>query len=91
MRSKGKKRILPNEKMILAILNSDPDVAETILSFYERYIQQMATNPPYSSDCSQGSRYYDEDLAQELRIALSQSLPSVRMALLKNHFSKRLM
>lgn len=90
MGSKGKKRILPSEKMILAILNSDPDVAESILKFYEMYIQQMATNPP-SSDRSQGSRYYDEDLAQELRIALFQSLPSVRMALLKNHFSNRLM
>ena len=89
MRSTGKKRILPSERMILAILNSDPDVAESILSFYEKYIQQMATNPPYSSDRSQGSKYYDEDLAQELRIALSQSLPFVRMALLKNHFSNR--
>ena len=33
--------------------------------------------------------HYDEDLAQELRLALSQALPALRETLIKNHLEKR--
>ena len=89
MRSRGKKRILPSEKMILAILNSDPNAAESMLSFYERYIRKIAMDPVYSQDGRRTGYFYDEDLAQELRMALSQCLPAVREVLIKRHFANR--
>lgn len=87
MRSKGKKRILPNEKMIMDILNGNPDAVESILSFYERYIRKIAMHPVYSQDGRRTGYFYDEDLAQELRVALSRSVPTVRELLIKSHFA----
>ena len=52
MKYRGKKRILPSEKLVLNILNSSPEVAEDTLSFYEYYIREMATDPVYASDGS---------------------------------------
>ena len=89
MKYRGKKRILPSEKLVLNILNSSPDAAEDTLSFYERYIREMATDPVYAPDGSRTGCFYDEDLAQELRLALSQSLPAVREVLIKRHFTNR--
>lgn len=89
MKRRNRKRILPSEKMVLNILNSEPDASEETLSFYERYIKEMATDPVYAPDGNRTGFFYDEDLAQELRLALSQSLPAVREALIKHHFTSR--
>ena len=89
MKYRGKKRILPSEKLVMNILNSTPGAEEDVLSFYEHYIQEMATDPVYAADGSRSGYFYDEDLAQELRLALSQSLPAVREALIKRHFTNR--
>ena len=43
----------------------------------------------YSQDGNRTGYYYDEDLAQELRVALAQSIPALREALIKNHLDKR--
>ena len=42
-----------------------------------------------SKDGNRTGYYYDEDLAQELRLALSQALPALRETLIKNHLEKR--
>lgn len=89
MRHRGKKHILPDEKLVLSILNKDPKAQDETLSFYERYIREMATDPVYGSDGARNGYFYDEDLAQELRVALSQSLPAVREVLIKRHFTNR--
>lgn len=89
MKRRGKKRILPSEKLVLNILNGETDASEQTVSFYERYIREMATDPVYAADGSRTGYFYDEDLAQELRIALSQSLPAVREVLIKRHFANR--
>lgn len=86
MKCKSKRYILPDEKLILSILNRAPDASDEVLAFYDRYIREMATDPVYAADGSRTGYFYDEDLAQELRLALSQSLPAVRRVILKRHF-----
>ena len=90
MKRRGKKRILPGERLVLNILNGESDATEETVSFYERYIREMATDPVYAPDGGRTGYFYDEDLAQELRMALSQSLPAVREVLIKRHFTSRL-
>lgn len=87
MKRRGKKRILPGEKLVLNILNGESGASEQTVSFYERYIREMATDPVYAADGSGTGYFYDEDLAQELRVALSQSLPVVREVLIRRHFT----
>jgi hypothetical protein len=89
MKHRGKKHILPDEKLVLSILNKNPKAQDETLSFYERYIREMATDPVYAPDGSRTGYFYDEDLAQELRMALSQCLPAVREVLIKRHFANR--
>ena len=89
MKRKSKRHILPGEKLVLSILNRTPGASDEVLAFYERYIQEMATDPVYAADGSRTGYFYDEDLAQELRVALAQSLPAVREVLVKRHFTNR--
>ena len=89
MKCRGRNRILPGEKLVLNILNAETGASEQTVSFYDRYIQEMATDPVYGSDGARTGYFYDEDLAQELRVALSQSLPALREALIKRHFTNR--
>ena len=89
MKIKGNRRILPFNTLVLNILNDTPGAAEETLNFYEKYIRQMATDPVYAADGSRTGFFYDEDLAQELRLALSQSLPTLRETLIKRHFDNR--
>ena len=89
MKRKSRKRILPNEKLILDILNKEPNASEDVVAFYDRYIREMSTDPVYGPDGSRTGYFYDEDLAQELRLALAQSLPAVREVLIKRHFTNR--
>lgn len=86
MKRKSKRYILPDERLILGILNRTPGASDEVLAFYDRYIREMATDPVYAADGSRTGYFYDEDLAQELRLALSQSLPAVRRVILKRHF-----
>lgn len=89
MKRRTKRNILPSEKLVLSILNRTPGASDEVLAFYDRYIREIATDAVYAADGSRTGYFYDEDLAQELRMALSQSLPAVRKALLKRHFANR--
>ena len=89
MKQNSNKRILPSDKLVLGILNGEATASEDVLIFYERYIQEMATDPVYAADGSRMGYFYDEDLAQELRLALSLSLPTVRKVLINNHFTNQ--
>lgn len=59
MKYRGKKRILPSEKLVLNILNSSSGAAEETLSFYEHYIQEMATDAVYAADGSRTGYFYE--------------------------------
>lgn len=89
MKNKKKRKTVPSDEIILNILNQKPKSEEDIIEFYENYIREMATDPVYSEDGSRTGYYYDEDLAQELRIALTQCLPALRNVLIKRHLEDR--
>ncbi len=88
MKNKRKSRIIP-DYIILNILNQAVNAENDVLEHYENYIREVATEPIYSKEGNRTGYYYDEDLAQELRFALSKSLPSLRETLIKNHLEKR--
>ena len=88
MRSRKKNRNIP-DNIILNILNQTDDAEDDVLDYYEGYIREVATEPVYSKEGNRTGYYYDEDLAQELRIALSKALPALRETLIKNHLEKR--
>lgn len=89
MKNKNKRSILPSEKLVLKILNRDKEAKREVVDFYERYIMEMATEPVYSKDGSRSGYFYNEDLAQELRMALSECLPALREVLVKRHYTDR--
>ena len=88
MRNRKKNRNIP-DNIILNILNQIDDAEDDVLDYYEGYIREVATEPVYSKDGNRTGYYYDEDLAQELRLALSKALPALREILIKNHLEKR--
>lgn len=89
MRNRKKNRKIPDH-IILNVLNKAASAEDEVLDYYEDYIREVAIEPVYSADGSRsGYYYYDEDLAQELRLALAQALPALRETLIKNHLENR--
>ena len=89
MKNKRKRKNVPSDEIILNILNQKPRAEDDVIEFYENYIREMATDPVYSEEGNRTGYYYDEDLAQELRIALTQCLPALRSVLIKRHLEDR--
>ncbi len=88
MKNKRKRRNIP-EHIVLNILNQAIGAEDDVLEHYEGYIRETATEPVYSKGGARTGYYYDEDLAQELRVALAQAIPDLREALIKNHLENR--
>lgn len=89
MKNRQKRNIRLGKNLVLKVLNREPSARDEVVGFYDRYIREMATDPVYGSDGGITGYYIDNDLAQELRIALSESLPAVREVLIKRHFTNR--
>lgn len=89
MKNKQRKQIRLGKNLVLKVLNREPSAREEVVEFYERYIREMATDRVYGPDGAVTGYYIDNDLAQELRMALSESLPAVREVLIKRHFTNR--
>ena len=79
---------LPSSELICAILNEDMSAAEMAYAHYDRYIYAMASEPARTPDGTRTGYFYDEDLAQELRLALCRCLPAVRRVLVEQHTTK---
>lgn len=88
MKSRKKNRKIPDQ-IILDVLNNAYDVEKSVLDYYDRYIYEVSTEPVYSNNGNHAGYYYDEDLAQELRLALAQAIPALRQMLIKNHLDKQ--
>ena len=88
MKNRRKSKNIPDH-IILNILNEETCAESEIIDHYEGYIREVATEPVYSKEGNRTGYYYAEDLAQELRLALSQALPALRETLIKNHLEKR--
>lgn len=80
---KNNKQYIPSEQMVLDILNGEPEAGEDIVRFYEQYIRKMAMETVFSPEGEIVGTHYDEDLAQEMRIGLVNSLPALRKALIR--------
>lgn len=90
MKNRQKRHIRLGKNLVLKAINREPSARDEIVGFYNRYIREMATDPVYGSDGSVTGYYIDNDLcAQELRIALSESLPAAREVLIKKHLANR--
>lgn len=88
MKNRKKNKTIPDH-IILNILNLEADSEKEVLGHYEAYIREAATEPVYSQEGNRTVYYYDEDLAQELRVVLAQSIPALRETLIKNHLENR--
>lgn len=80
---KDDKKYIPPERMVMDILNGAPEAGKDVVMFYEKYIRKMAMESVYSAEGETTGTYYNEDLAQELRIGLLNSLPSLRKVLVR--------
>lgn len=76
-------KYLPTAELVLGIINNEPNVADEIIHFYDGYIISLAVRNAYSAEGRQVGLYIDEDLAQEVRLALVESLPRLRQTLKK--------
>ncbi|MBQ3542236.1 MAG: helix-turn-helix domain-containing protein [Oscillospiraceae bacterium] len=89
MKNRHRREIRLGKNLVLSILNKEPTAKDKLIDFYDCYIREMATDPVYGSDGDLTGYYIDNDLAQELREALSGSLPALREVLIKKHFTNR--
>ena len=77
---KKRRNIIPPADIILDLINDEPRADIRVLNFYEGYILTMAKEPKYTAGGELICFEVNEDLAQELRIALFRSLPKLRRA-----------
>ena len=82
-----KKKIIPPADIILDVINEDT-YAEEILKFYDKYIISVAKETLYDAEGNYKGVCINEDLAQEIRIAVLNSLPSLRKAFQKKFLRK---
>ena len=81
--------MVPPADIILDLINDKPGVDTKIIEFYDAYILKMAKETKYNSEGEFDRYEINEDLAQELRIALFRSLPKLRKAFFKQYGSKK--
>ena len=84
---KRKKIPLPAD-IILDLINDEPRADIRVLNFYEGYILAMAKESKFNANGEFVCSVVNEDLAQELRIALYRSLPKLRRAFFREFGNK---
>lgn len=83
---KNKKRhenLDPSADMVLNLLRAEPSVVCEYLSFYDVYIRVAATERIYSVDDCYYTTRFNDDLKQEIDIALAKSLAPLRQKLIQ--------
>lgn len=91
MKNNKRKSIpLPPINTILDLLNGVSNAETEIIKFYEGYIQMAATEPIYSEDGLYNGMLQNEDLMQEIRIALFKALPILRRNVLQKISDKKI-
>ena len=83
-----KKTKVPPADIILDVINGKTCADEKILKFYEKYILAAANEPHYNASGEYLGQYVNEDLAQDIRLAIFKCLPSLRKAFQKNFFEE---
>ncbi|MBR3933902.1 MAG: helix-turn-helix domain-containing protein [Clostridia bacterium] len=85
---KKKNVIVPPADIILDVINDEPHAADVVLTFYDDYILAAAKEPKYGKDGEYIDHIVNSDLAQEIRLAVFNCLPSLRKAFHKRFFKK---
>lgn len=81
--------LLPPADIILKLLSDDASPTDDdILRHYENYIRRTAVEPLYNRDGAFCGSFVNEDLMQELSLALVRSIPSLRRKVC-NHLNGR--
>ncbi len=78
-------RVIPPADILLGLLNEDPGSDEAFLRFYDDYIRAASIEHLGRSGGNRGECYLNEDLMQEIRMAVLKSLPILRRTLLEKH------
>lgn len=86
---KKRRKIIPPADIILDLINDEPDVDTKIIEFYDAYILEIAKEPKYTPEGEFARYEVNDDLAQELRIAVFRSLPKLRKAFFKRFGDKK--
>ena len=79
MKDKKESAKIPIE-IVLNVLNNEQNADVKLLDFYAPYIGSIGTVE--EDDIT----YVDEDLIQEIKIAVIKAIPKLRKALLNKHF-----
>lgn len=77
-----KKNIIPPADIILDVIYDAPCAAEKVLKFYDNYIKSAAKEPA----AGENGFVINEDLAQEIRLAVFNALPYFRKACRHKYF-----
>jgi hypothetical protein len=77
------KRILPSANVILDVINEEANAEEKVLNFYENYIVSASKEIHYNAESYCNGAYINEDLAQDIRLAVFNCLPYLRKAFQK--------
>lgn len=80
---KQHKCLAPTVDMVLNLLQAEPSVVCEYLSFYEVYIRAAATERIYSIDNCYYTTRFNDDLKQEIDIALAKCLAPLRQKLIQ--------
>lgn len=83
MKKKTKVKILPSPEIILGVLNNEEKAIEELILFYDKYILSTSIQPAYSANGSKVGYYIDEDLAQNIRTSIIESLPNLRKTIIE--------
>ena len=81
-----KKKVIPPADMILNIINDEPHAGEIVLKFYDSYILEASKEYCYGVKGERIGHYVNDDLAQNIRLAVYNSLPALRKAFYKKFF-----
>lgn len=76
-----KNRYIPPADIILDLLNEEEDVTEAILDFYGGYIASASSISQHNTDGIYEGNFKDEDLMQDIRVAVIKALPPLRRKL----------
>ena len=80
---KQHKSLAPSADMVLKLLRAEPTVVCEYLSFYDVYIRAAATERIYSVDDCYYTTRFNDDLKQEIDIALAKCLAPLRQKLIQ--------
>lgn len=69
---------VPPADVILSLLHNEPGTDRKFLDFYGGYIHAAATEPYFTEDGTFCGSVLNEDLLQEIQIAIVMSLPVLR-------------